>query len=58
MSDDIKKLGEAINRLVDEGRIKKGERRFCLTLDLQDLKEADKVADEAITKAKNQAKQE
>lgn len=58
MNDDIKNLNSAIARLIEAGRIKPGERRMCLTLEFRELEEADRIADEAIATAKQNAKQQ
>lgn len=56
MTDDLSQLSEGINRLIEEGYLKPGERRACITIALRDLEEADQVVDSAITKATLESK--
>lgn len=51
VSDRVSKLNDSLNRLIDEGYLKPGERRPCISIILRDLEEADRVVDSAITKA-------
>jgi hypothetical protein len=56
MTDDIGQLSEGINRLIEEGYLKPGERRPCISIILRDLEEADQVVDSAMTKATLESK--
>ena len=56
VSDKINELSECINQLIEEGYLKPGERRPCISIALRDLEEADQLDDLAMTKATLESK--